>query len=297
MKQSQPRSLNQVFQRLLFVRLMLPLLLLGLLTTVVMGYTLGRQLENQQLGQARSLNHTVDAYLENADRVLKAIARVTESSGTDELVRYMQATQQAYEYFDTLYCLDEAGRIVALAPVDLRYQGVDMSLQPYFQQAGEQTGITISSPFISLRTGQPTVWVGRSLRDGGLVVGELNLGALQEAIVARLEQPGSETIFVTDRFGTLLAHPRSELVAQQTNVGDLYIVQRGRIGEASMLYRIDTTLLLGSVVQMERTGWIVVVQTPFFVTYLPYFGLTGGFFLLVLLVVLALMNRLRRILD
>jgi len=297
MKQSQSRPLNNVILRLLLLQLLLPLLLLELLAVGLMGYTFEVQIEKQQLRQARSLAQTVDAYLEHAERILNAVALMADATTTDELVPYMQTTQQAYSYFETIYRLDGTGRVRALTPYDVRYEQVDMSQQPYFQRAREQDGVTISLPFTSLRTGQPTVWVGRQLQDGGLVVGELSLGALQEAIADRLEGSDRRTIFVTDDFGTLLAHPQSALVAQQTNVSDLKIVQRGLEGEVALPYLVDTSLFLGSAVRVEHTGWLVVIQTPFASVYAPYVGMIAAVFLLTLIIWAALMWRLRYMLN
>jgi len=283
-KSSVPRPLHQVIRELL-LRLILSLLLLSLVAMGLIGYTLEQHLESHQQLHARSFAHTVDAYLEHADRVLGAMAWVAEANPPDEVASYLQTAREAYDYFDTLYYLDAEGRVVALAPLDPRYRGVDMSGQPYFQWFGEGEEVRISSPFTSLRTGQPTVYMGRRLADGELLVAELSLAALQESIVARLDPVEHEMLFVTDRFGTLLAHPRATLVAQQLNVGDLPIVRRGLDGEGTMLYRDEGTLWLASAVPIERTGWLVVAQIPFLLVYFPYLKLMGGLFLLLLLVV------------
>jgi PAS domain S-box-containing protein len=172
-----------------------------------------------------------------------------------------------------------------------------MSQQPYFQQADEETDVTISSPFTSLRTGQPTVWLVRQVDGGGMVVGELSLGALQEAINARLDRTYPGTTFVSDHFGTLLAHPEPALVAQRANVSDLKIVQRGMSGEEALIYTDEGQLILGSAVPVERTGWIVVVQTPLLAVYAPYATMMGIVFVLITLLELGLMWKLRQLLS
>jgi signal transduction histidine kinase len=295
---SKPRPLDKMLLRLLLLRLFLPSLVVTLLAVGLTAYVRGRNLGTQQLLLARSLAHTVDDYLEHASRVLGAVAQVAETSAPEELASYMQATWQAYGYFDTLYRLDESGIVTLLAPPDPRYQGFNMSHQPYFRQARAQTGVTISPPFTSLRTEQPAVYMVWPLaacpepcrRDGDLVVGELNLGALHEAIAAG----GGEQYFIADRSGTLLAHPQSDLVAQQANVGRMEIVQRGLTSEATLLYATDGAFVLGSATQVERTGWIVVAQTPLSVAYGPYVWSIGLALLLAPAVWLAMILHFRQ---
>ncbi len=276
-------------------RLFLPSLVVTLLVVVMAGYSWGRSLGLRQLQLTRSLAHTVDDYLEHASRVLGAVAQVAEAATPEELAPYMQATWQSYGYFDTLYRLDESGRVTLLAPPDPRYQGLDMSHQPYFRQASAQTGVTISQPFASLRTGQPAVYMAWPLAGGGTVVGELDLGELHVAIAA----VGGEqhSVFVADRAGELLTHPQSDLVAQQANVGDLKIVQRGLTGEVALPYAADGTLVLGSATQVERTGWVIVVQTPLSVVYGPYAGVMIIALLLAPAVWLAMLSHIKRQLE
>jgi len=297
MKQAQPRPLDRTLLRLLLLRLFLPSLVVTLLAVGMTGYVVGRNVGTRQLQLARSLAHTVDDYLEHASRALSAVARVAETATPEELASYMQATWQAYGYFDTLYQLDESGVVTLMAPPDPRYQELDVSHQLDFQQVRTQTGVTISQPFASPRTGQPAVYVTWPLADGGLVVGELDMGTLQETTASRRAEPGQYTIFVTDRSGTLLAHPQPDLVAQQANVGDMEIVQHGLTNEATMLYATAGTFVLGSATQVEHTGWVVVAQTPLLVAYSPYLGSVGLALVLAPIVWLAMILDFRQQLE
>jgi PAS domain S-box-containing protein len=296
MKGTDPRPLDSVLLRLLLLRLFLPLLTLTLLASGLTNYLNERKLEAQQRRLAHSLAQHVEDYLDQASRVLDAVARVAGTSTLEELDRYMQATYQAYGYFDTLYRLDENGIVILLSPPSPRYQGLDMSNQPYFQEqrGAGQNGVVFSQPFISPRTGQLTIVLAQRLAGNGLVVGELNLGALQRAIKAREDQTETGMVFIADRSGTLLAHPQPDQVAQHVNVSHLRIVQRGLAHETSWLYFYDGAWVLGSATPMERTGWVVVVQTPFFDIFGPYLGSTAFLLLFALGIWLALMWNLRR---
>ena len=272
MERNKTRSLDSIFQRVLLLRLFLPFLALTLLVVGLETYQESNTLEARQLQVARSMARTVHDYLDQAGHEMATIAQVAEISTSDELTRYMQVTWRVHEYFDTLYRLDATGAISVLVPSDQRYRGLDMSQQSYFKEAGQSASVSMSQPFTSLRTGQPTVYMTQSLSDGGMVVGELNLNALQEAVVVEHSESDQNLIFITDQTGTLLAHPQSDMVAQQANVGDMEIVQRGLTGAAILNYLTAEGLVVGSAAPMEQTGWVIVAQMPLFTAYASQMG-------------------------
>ncbi len=151
-------SLSQVFLRLVLFRLFLPLLILGLTTISGVGYSEEHNLEIQQYQITHSIAQIVEHHLDQGGRILDAVARVAEVSGTESLSIFMKGTWEAYGYFETLYYLDEGNKVKLLIPSDPRYLGLDMSNLPDFQQIGEKKNLIISRPFISLRTGEPTVY-------------------------------------------------------------------------------------------------------------------------------------------
>jgi PAS domain S-box-containing protein len=263
------RPLGRLLLRLLILRLFLPTLVLIALTLGLVSWRWDRSLGAQQMGLARALAHTVESFLGDAERMLSSVARVADLSGEEALSLYLRSTREGFEYFDTLYRLDESGVIVTLEPYEPRYVGLDQSGQSYFKQAQETGGFIISQPFNSIRTGKPTVYMVWPLAGGGMMVGELNLGALQDAVTAARYEQGKSTVFIVDRAGTLLAHPRTELVAQQTRVGYLPIVQRSQMGEATLHYRSEDQWMLGSGTQVQGPDWVIVVQSPLAVVYDP----------------------------
>ncbi|MDD5170036.1 MAG: ATP-binding protein [Syntrophales bacterium] len=217
--------------------------------------------------------------MEQGGRILDAVARSAEKSSPEDLAVFMQSTWEAYMHFETVYLLDGKNRIKVLVPFDPRYIGVDMSRLPDIQKTGETNRVTISSPFASLRTGDPTVYLVRPLPQGGHVVGELNLGAFQQEIVKRMDTSRKDSIFILDQFGTLLAHPNSSLVKQQTNLGYLKIFHYGSKGKATVVYEYMGAKVLGSASRVSRVGWVVVDQTPLSVLLGPYAYTLGMMFL------------------
>jgi PAS domain S-box-containing protein len=263
-----PSPLAHVLQRLVLLRLFLPLVAVSVIAIGLAGFLGERALERQQLQKARFVGRIVDRYLDQATRTLDAAARLVESSPQDDLI-VLQRTWEAYGYFDTLYYLGPDARIESLVPADPRYQGLDMSGQPSFREGGAESPVAISRPFISLRTGKATVYLVRRLSRGSLVVGELSLESLQDEIAHGRGQ-ARDAVFILDPSGTLIAHPSYDLVRQQANQGSLEIFQRGRGGDVSLVYEYAGALVLGSASPVERAGWVVVDQLPVSAVLWPY---------------------------
>jgi PAS domain S-box-containing protein len=263
------RPLGRLLLRLLVLRLFLPTFILIVLTLGLVSLMWDRSLGAQQMELARTLAHTVEFFLTDAERMLSSVARVADLSDKEALSLYLRSTREGFEHFDTLYRLDESGVIVMLEPYEPRYVGLDQSGQSYYKQAQETGGFIVSQPFNSMHTGKPTVYMVWPLADGSMMVGELNLGALQDAVTAAHYEQGRSTVFIVDRASTLLAHPRTELVAQQTRVDYMPIVQRSQVGEATLHYRSKGQWMLGSGTQVQGAGWVVVVQAPLSEVYGP----------------------------
>jgi signal transduction histidine kinase/CheY-like chemotaxis protein len=287
-------SLRQVFSRLLLFRLFLPLLVLGLTAIVGVGYLEEIKLEIQQYQIAHSMAQIVDHHLDQGGRIMDALARVAETSGTENLSLYMKSTWEAYGYFETLYYLDEDNKVNMLVPSDPRYLGLDMSNLPDFKQIGEKKSLIISRPFISLRTGEPTVYLVKALKRGGCVAGELNLGLFQIEIMNINRTSGMDFIFIMDQDGTLLAHPSPDLVKQQTNLSNLEIFQRGLAEKGNVVYMSNGTWVLGSAALVDRTGWVVVNQVPWSIFWGSYVWILGLILLVSLTIWLILVWNLRK---
>lgn len=276
--------LRQVLLRLILFRLFLPLLVLGVTAIVGVGYLGEQNLEIQQDQIAQSMARIVDYHLDQGGRILDAVARVAENSGTQNLSIFMQSTWEAYEDFETLYYLDKGDKVKLLIPSDPRYIGLDMSKLPDLQQRGEKKSLIISKPFISLRTGEPTVYLVRPLAGGGFVVGELNLGLFQQEITNMISRSGKDFVFIMDQSGTLLAHPNSDLVKQQTNLSNLEIFDHGLARKSNAIYLYNGSRVLGSAARVARTGWVIVDQVPLAV-FLGSYAWTLGLILLSSLII------------
>ena len=253
--------LRNVFFRMLFFRLFIPTIFVVIITAIAVIYLEKQNLENHQNEVAQSIANLVDNHLEQGSRILDAVSRVGEATGIVELSVFMKSTWEAYGHFETIYSLDKDNKITLMWPSDQRYIKLDMSNLPNFKGKGEREGLFISRPFISLRTGVPTVYLIRYLSQGGCVIGELNLGFLQEKITNITDEYNKDFIFIMDQTGTLIANPSSDLVRQQINMSNLEIFESVLVGKFNDVYLYNGKGVIGSAVQLDKTGWIIVNQT------------------------------------
>ncbi len=263
--------ISDVLLRLAFWRFFLPLLAVILIAIGGISYLVEQTINAQQQHTAQSMANTADNYLDQSGRIMDAVALVAENSTQSELNRYMQSTWEAYGYFETLYYLDKSNKIKLLVPYNTGYQGLDMSNIPDFKNREARTSLTISRPFISLRTGNPTVYLIRPLASGDCMVGELSLSKLQYEVTTGRNTSGKDTVFLLDQYGQLLTHPQPDLVRQQTNLSNLEIFHQSLQQETvTLLYEYNGTTVLGSAARTKKVGWLVVDQIPLSVLLGPY---------------------------
>jgi diguanylate cyclase (GGDEF)-like protein/PAS domain S-box-containing protein len=269
--QKQLLALNQILLQLVSRRLFLPLVLVWFVTVAGAGFFLLQSLTSQQQHSVRAVSQMVDHHLDQGGRILEALANVEDAQKGNNMAAFMEGTWKAYKYFDTIYLLDKDQKIIKMVPYDPIYVGMDMSSWSGFKSDGILSGITISRPFISMRTGQPTVYLNRPLASGGgSIVGELNLGILQDELIRNDETTRNNAIVILDQFGVLLAHPDGELVRQQVNLGNMEIFRNGLNKESTLLYVFMGTHYYGSTTLVNRVGWVVVDQTALRMLLKPY---------------------------
>ncbi len=287
------KPLDRQMLRILMLRLFLPTLLLIFLIFGALGYLWQRSLGGRQLQTSHSTALIVESFLDSAQRVMDSLAMVAEMVRPQALAATLNATRRAYSFFDTIYLLDPQGRIKLMAPYNPRYQNLDLSRQPYYRRALAHKGVYTSHPFTSLGTGQPTVYQARALAGGGMIVGELSLGALQQVVTRSMAVSGDSTVFVADSSGTLLVHSDIRLVQEQYNLGHLPIVQQGLKHDTSTIYDSDHGLMLGGAHPLSRLGWVVVTQQSLLSVLRPLLATAGPALVLALLLWLALLWALR----
>lgn len=259
-KTSASPNMRQLFLHILLFRLFIPLMLVGLIASLSIGYFGEKNLKIHQGQIVESMSHIVDYHINHGKSILETIAKAAEITDNENLFTFMKSSRESYKYFDTIYYLDKDNKIVLMAPLSPRYEGLDMSNVTEFKEDDKAFNVHISKPFISLRTGCPTVYLIRPVFNGGYIVGELNLELFQEEVKAATDDSENDFVFIMDQSGTLIAHPSLALVKQQTNMSDLGIFRNVLQVKSTDIYSYDGNTVIGSGIKVKGTNWIVVDQ-------------------------------------
>jgi len=263
---------KQLF-RLLLIRLLIPMIILTLALVAGAGYFGENSIEEQQQQSAASLSQMAEKFLDQGARIMGTLTLTEEKSGGQAMQTYMESALNAYGYFETIYLVDSNYKVQYLVPYNRNYIGVDMSGVPDIRSKEGADGVAISRPYISLRTGDPTVLMVKKTADGNRLVGELNLGVLEQETLDAKMQSDQSMVLIMDPTGTALAHPDIAQVRMQGNLSNLPIFKSGLTKDVTEMYVNNGNAWLGSSMRIAPVNWVVVAQTPLTVLFLPYLEL------------------------
>ena len=241
-----------------------PLIILGIVLATLTTSELEGDAAARSLTLAQTLAAEIDTFLGHSEAVLRQVATVTGSRyyhSQSQLEEFLSALIKADSPLDSIYILDKAGFIIYAAPESERLKGFSMHGQPFFQKARGSGKVFWASPFIDLKTMRMTLPASLSF-DSGMVVGYINLSLLQ-SITQRVHRGGRVYAFITDQTGVVIAHPDERAVFQRINESSLEIVRHGMEGKSeTLIYEHAGEKFIGSVTQVTKTGWSVIVTQP-----------------------------------
>lgn len=292
--QSNPDHLRKKLLHLLLYRLLIPMLLFTVVFVNGAGYVCLKNLENQQRNAVESLAQTAERYLGHGVRNMSAISAFSEDFQGEQWRHYLSDIWESYGYFETVYMIDDTYTVQNLIPFDKNMVGLDLSNMPDMRSIPNGSTAVISSPFISLRTGDPTVYIIRQIATGGMAVGELNLSILQQEIKKEQGKRSGNVVYVMDQSGTLLAHPDINQVKQQMNMSRLAVFEKSKDADATMFYKDSGTFYLGSTTQVAPVNWTVVAQLPVLALFAPFLAALAVTLVVFLLIWLGVFNNLRK---
>ncbi|HPH95160.1 MAG TPA: diguanylate cyclase [Anaerolineaceae bacterium] len=293
MEAKEKPSLNNTFTRLIILRLYIPLMILWVTAIAANALIFGQEIAQRQLSLGRSVAYGVDTYITQISHAMILVQQAVETQSDDEIKKQLTVVWQTYDYFDALFTLDEVGRVHQVVPDNPQMLNLDMTGQAFYRQTRGRKDAYISQPFISLSTGEPTVIISLENANGGMVVGEINLGYLDTFIRNALALSNDREAFIVDRSGKVIVHPDMKKVIWQENFSNLPIVREGFIRETSQVFYDQDTLFFGSSARAAKTDWLVIVRVPFFSLYGPYIqtmALLMGTSLVILLLMLWFIN-------
>ena len=255
-------SLQKIIRRFLVLQQVIFLFVIVLIILLATYWGGQRQIESQHFADDL-LSGRMGDYFDMAVRGLGTLAAMPP---TNESLGIVGKTNS---FFDVLYFIDQSGRLEGIYPPDLQFPvGRDMTTTPYFNV--DHSKLAVSRPFISPRTGNPTIYLSLpTASKNGIVVGELSLAGLEENLVRSNISPLG-IFYITDQDGYLLAHPHYELVRQQVDIRQSGIIDRAKAGQLTQLYIANGIPVLGVVAQNQETGYWAVVEASIYDIYGPF---------------------------
>ncbi len=272
-------TLQNIAFKLLVARQAVFLFLVVLVISAA-AYISGQNLIKEQWRETVLLSQKAGDYIDSASLAISILANAPSMKGE------LETLQKNNHIFDVLYRINRNGRLEEIAPPEQQMDiGMDMSAQPVFNS--DLNTLSVSDPFISARTGNPTVTISAPVvNNNGILVGELSLKGLQESIAgANINQIG--IFYIVDQNGYLLVHPDYEKVRRQENIRSLGIIDRIRTGNISQIYFADSELVVSNILPIPKTGWWAITQAPVIAVYGSFFiPAMGGLLLAFLLFVI-----------
>ncbi len=261
------QSLASYIETILTRRIFVPLAGILLFTALIGTWIATDQLRAQQQGHAQIVAQRTGDYIQNAVQVLETLSASSGAAPNQEIQEQvtLEAMYKAYPYFEALYYVDYGGRITHIVSVSPQESGQIIPEAPYLQPENRTQRPYISPPFISSATDKKTVYISYPAGDDRLIVGELQLEALQNSVMARHSLPNqsAEAIFLLDADGNLLTPPRTGPGKQEVNWKNIPILQYKNQGAAWVApYRYQGIWYYGAAAQVPGTRWHVIVQTP-----------------------------------
>lgn len=280
---SPPATLNKLLTRILWRRLFFPAAVLAGLLMGYSTYNIAANINLEQHQTTLAIANRIDDFLTNAYQVLDAAGAIAEFASIDDLQQDLAALQPTNPFFDTIYTLDSDGKINAIAPFDPAYLSIDMSNQDYYKNREIKPIHNISKPFISPKTGSLTVYLTNQLPNGAVIVGELSLDKLQKIVEDYTTSFTSQSVFISDAKGNLLAHPNFNLVAQQANINFIRSWSKKVDTKWSHFTFYDRKVFFENQLNVAQTDWIITAEYPLAQVYNTFLLSTGSAVLLFLL--------------
>ncbi|MEX2443947.1 MAG: histidine kinase dimerization/phosphoacceptor domain -containing protein [Alkalispirochaeta sp.] len=269
-------SLDRIIRATLLRWFLLPVVVILLLQFV---FTLGIQrdhVEERHLRDAMWLQGVVGVYLEGVHQMLN-LAIIDRAGRVDERVDTMIGLGRdgSSSVFHRVVALDSEFRIVDSAPDTL---GVGTDLSGLISGVSVLGTMTLTVPHYSTVAEAIVITVAQKPRGyTHVIAAELNLELLQKQLSESVPGGGDQTVFLTDRYGNVIAHPDFSLVQRQANLGGLEIMQQVGAGRpATTIAREDGRTSLYSAVCHGASGWTVVAYEPLSSAFASVIGVFVG---------------------
>ena len=259
----------------------LPLLVTGFISLKIMSQRMEQEIFEKNQAIADAIAGEISRSLEEPLSILRQAREMMDSEAfilPSEQNRYLASILRSYPFFDRLKILNAQGIVTHIAPYDNDFVQIDLSNQHFFKLMEQNKRPIWSSPYISVKTGYPTLTLSYPLKNG-LVVGNLTLSYLKN-ISDRVKIGSRGYATVVDKSGTVLAHPDTTHIAEQQNLKHLPVVAMGLKGKIKTLrYTFENIEWIGSVATVPQTGWLVSIFQPVEEALAPLYDIRKVIFL------------------
>lgn len=174
--------------------------------------------EQENAVLAASLAENVQMYLDASVSALGYLARLHDMDASPMAMASAVRSLQADMRFERILLLDSDNTVLEAHPTGM--PGLDF---PVFFPATATPNVA-SRPLYSAETGLLIIYLRHPTTRGNVVVGELNLSALQNHLKT-FSPVSAEVVFLCDAFGNVIAHPDPTLVRTQANLGGLPLLR------------------------------------------------------------------------
>lgn len=269
-----PRSLHSTLFRLVGILAIQSILIFIGVVFVSISLYQRTILERQHL-LISSLVNQGNLFLENTEQVMVSQALFIDEFTSQEQTKFLEQIREEYPRFTSLQFIDSNGIVVSESTAARSLINLDLSGEPFFENAQQIDDAHFSDPFISLTSGDTALYVAVAIEEAGklkgVLVGEISLALLQEVVLEQANL-GEETVsFIVDKRGTLLAHPNQEWVQERRNFAHMPLVRTGLTGQETARFFYDDlqNMWMVGTVQTMKNGWPVLTIQPIVVAARP----------------------------
>ncbi len=278
----QAKALSTYIKQYIIIWFAVPAIILILIGLGLLLNSVRTDISEQQKKNIQSVAMYLDAFFIQAKEDLGYAASV--SMNKNEFRKSMAPFIINKTFYHRILLLNSAGRVIEVVP----QEGIQDVFSGVVFLLDNETPVGLTPAYYSLQDQRIVVGMVRQTFYRRRLLLELNLSELQQYISKLALQLHGGVVFVTDVYGNLLAHPDMDLVRQQTNVGDIELLENIRIDEIrSGIVTYNEQLYFMSATRLSLSSWKVVSAQKVLTVLRPTLYATA--FILVIVVSMVLM--------
>lgn len=227
---------------------------------------LAKQETLEQEALAQAITSRVESQFESAKRELRRFSELLPFLNNEaQIQQLLDNVADINAVYEAIYITDHDGTVIHIGlpelyqPLRSNYIGLDMSRKTFFVEGQKTKQERFYGTFLSAVSGRLSAGYLIPM-DGQMLIAEITVDQLPE-LSQFLSRESGQTIMILDREGHLLVHPDASFEHQQLNLSNLPLVKQGlEQGGASGAFSFQGVDYFGTVVLIEKSGWIVIVS-------------------------------------